>query len=342
MFSSSLHLKSGHRCHADTANVPNSSSTTHNIMHHKKPPQMNVQVTLLTLPSITSRNVTSFDTTTTPFHKNRCDINVKATSVTPSFNSTKRTTPITTCPVVMSSKHENQIYNVKMLIDVNQHSGHDVVSSPMSGIVRIGKQCKITPSNKSTRKKSSMKKNNNLDIPYYFTSMSCVRIDSCTHLKSLSFRVHGNPPVKQRHRIAFRNQSGNLRSNPNCYDANCKFTKQWRNKLQQMLLHVLDMGAECHPCFNDEYTTTKCFGICFTITFCMKRNNKDIVLRDGEYVLRRECPKFPSNKDLDNLVKYIMDALNGIVYKDDKIVTLTISEKSISMNIRKNHIRQFI
>jgi hypothetical protein len=59
--------------------------------------------------------------------------------------------------MMIASKRENKIINVKTLIDVNQLHGasvcHDVVMSPMSGIVGIGKQSKKTPSKNLTRTK---------------------------------------------------------------------------------------------------------------------------------------------------------------------------------------------
>jgi hypothetical protein len=54
-------------------------------------------------------------------------------------------------------------------------------------------------------------------------------------------------------------------------------------------------------------------GICLTAIFHVKGNRKDFILCDGECVLKRVSPKLPCTNDLDNLEKFVMDGMNGIV-----------------------------
>jgi Holliday junction resolvase RusA-like endonuclease len=165
------------------------------------------------------------------------------------------------------------------------------------------------------------------DFPYHVSSMAGVRVGVFQHFQSMSFIIHGNPPVKQRHRVAYRTKSGDIRRKPNCYDATKKFLSLWRQILKDMLLQKLRMGTDCFPCFNDVYMKTNTMGLCLTVTFYIKRNRNDFIICNGKHVLKTISPKFPCNKDLDNLEKFVMDGLNGIIYQDDKVITRTVSDK---------------
>jgi hypothetical protein len=103
---------------------------------------------------------------------------------------------------------------------------------------RIGEQ---TPANEETD--GSLIATRVTDFPYHVSSMSGVSVGVFLHFRSMSFIVHGNPPVKQRHWVALRNKSGDLQCKPNFYDATRKFLSLWRQIIKDMLLQKLGMGT---------------------------------------------------------------------------------------------------
>ena len=69
-------------------------------------------------------------------------------------------------------------------------------------------------------------------------------------------------------------------------------------------------------------------GVYLMVTFYMKRPKKHY--RTGKYadVLKENVPTYHINTpDLDNMTKFVMDACNGILWKDDKQVCVSSQEK---------------
>ena len=57
------------------------------------------------------------------------------------------------------------------------------------------------------------------------------------------------------------------------------------------------------------------------ITFCYKRPASHFRSKNKKKILKDNVPFFKSSKaDLDNLIKFVCDALNGVFYKDDSQV----------------------
>ena len=57
------------------------------------------------------------------------------------------------------------------------------------------------------------------------------------------------------------------------------------------------------------------------ITFCYKRPASHFRSKNKQKTLKDNVPFFKSSKaDLDNLIKFVCDALNGVFYKDDSQV----------------------
>jgi Holliday junction resolvase RusA-like endonuclease len=48
---------------------------------------------------------------------------------------------------------------------------------------------------------------------------------------------------------------------------------------------------------------------------------------DRNGILKPRHHKFPYQRDIDNMVKFIMDAMLGVTYKDDSSVVKIVSEK---------------
>ena len=66
-----------------------------------------------------------------------------------------------------------------------------------------------------------------------------------------------------------------------------------------------------------------------SIHFRFRRPNDHFVnsKRDAA-VVKEDVARFPTMSDLDNLAKFVMDALKGVLYKDDRTIVRLVVEKS--------------
>jgi Endodeoxyribonuclease RusA len=135
--------------------------------------------------------------------------------------------------------------------------------------------------------------------------------------KNLSFVVYGDPPVQQRIKVNSR-----MRMKPVCYDPSAGSKVAWRSLLRRELLQI---GENQFPIFPDGGDNAK--GLMVTMKFHMSRRRADYRTVKGEPVLKVEHQQFPESKDVDNMVKYLMDAMDSVLFSDDKIIVRVIAEK---------------
>ena len=65
-----------------------------------------------------------------------------------------------------------------------------------------------------------------------------------------------------------------------------------------------------------------------TLDFYMPRPRTHLRSRNKEPYLREEAPEMPVSKpDVDNLGKFVLDALNGVAYEDDSQVCILTARK---------------
>jgi Holliday junction resolvase RusA-like endonuclease len=58
------------------------------------------------------------------------------------------------------------------------------------------------------------------------------------------------------------------------------------------------------------------------IRFILPRRRQDVILQDdGSSVLTQTAQTFPRMKDVDNLLKFVMDALQSVLYNNDVTIT---------------------
>ena len=119
----------------------------------------------------------------------------------------------------------------------------------------------------------------------------------------IQFRVNENPKPLKRHRMTLNGQ---------VYDPSAKDKTEWLQKAELF-------RPEAPPSY----------AIKVTLTFFLKRPKSHF--RTGKYskLLKNTAPeKCIQKPDLDNLVKFVLDAMNGTFYLDDsQIVELTCSKK---------------
>jgi Holliday junction resolvase RusA-like endonuclease len=136
-------------------------------------------------------------------------------------------------------------------------------------------------------------------------------------ISKMRFKIHGNPRPLQRHRT----------SRGHMYNPSLKYQKSFLNAYQNLTdddeQHNIDMNIKNG---NDyDYDDTPLFDankyLAITIIFRMKRpkshfiNNKPGLGRIKKKALSQ---LLPIRTDVDNLAKFVLDSMNGVLYEDDK------------------------
>lgn len=128
-------------------------------------------------------------------------------------------------------------------------------------------------------------------------------------MKDIDFAVYGNPVAQKRHRTV---NQGRLKFDP------CKDSKQ--SFLAQCIQHRPDKPID--------------FPVRVDISWYIMRPSGHYGCKKGEKYLKLNAPKHCDKYDRDNLDKFVLDALNGIFWKDDKFVCCGFIEKIWSDNPR--------
>lgn len=146
----------------------------------------------------------------------------------------------------------------------------------------------------------------------------------------ISFVMTGDPPVQQRSRIGFGVKNvagpgpGNPRtwSRPHMYDPSSRQKTDYAKKVQAAMVEY----GLAQPYFNQDAPIT------LEIRFVLPRRLQDWVRHGGNVaVLTPNAQTYPKHKDVDNMLKFTMDALQGVVFLDDTTITKVIVEKMFPM-----------
>ena len=126
----------------------------------------------------------------------------------------------------------------------------------------------------------------------------------------IQLTIQGNPKALKRHRMSWRG------GKPHSYDPSGKDKRDF----------IVQIKAPKSPLKG---------AIKLKATFYMPRPKSHY--RTGKFVsaLKDTAPMWHTGTpDIDNLLKFIMDALNGITYKDDSQIALLYAEKIYDENPR--------
>lgn len=130
--------------------------------------------------------------------------------------------------------------------------------------------------------------------------------------KSLSFVISGDPPVQQRPRINFK------RVFKKVHDPSSLKKKIWKKSLSNALV---DNGVTAFPFFTDEDTDNmQSDGLTIDVVFYVRRRRLDYRSKMGTLFLKDDVQKYPGRKDVDNMLKFVMDASHDVLYDDDKCI----------------------
>jgi Endodeoxyribonuclease RusA len=129
----------------------------------------------------------------------------------------------------------------------------------------------------------------------------------------VSFTVAGDPPIQQRAKIVWKKRPIPVYYNPSRNDK-----VEWSSELKKFLAAN---GCPTLPLFQDDEASSFC-GYAITLVFVCKRRKADYSKpRKGHLpALLSNCHNYPVRKDLDNMIKFVMDAMNKVVYKDDSAI----------------------
>lgn len=136
-------------------------------------------------------------------------------------------------------------------------------------------------------------------------------------ISKMRFKIHGNPRPLQRHRT----------SRGHMYNPSLKYQKSFLNAYQNLIFddeqqhNIDDMNINNDYLYDDTpiFDATKYLAI--TIIFRMKRpkshfiNNKPGL---GRIKKKAQSQLLPIRTDVDNLAKFVLDSMNGVLYEDDK------------------------
>lgn len=118
----------------------------------------------------------------------------------------------------------------------------------------------------------------------------------------LSFRSIGKPMPLKRHRLT---------RGKRMYDPSHQDKKNWMKSVKQY-----------HPIKPLESVLE------LKIIFFFRRPKSHYGTGKNSEILRKNAPKYMNRTpDIDNLVKFYLDAMNGIFFKDDRQIISLISEK---------------
>ena len=141
----------------------------------------------------------------------------------------------------------------------------------------------------------------------------------CDHC--LSFIVKGKPQVQKRPKISFHNK----KSNVIYYDPSSLDKKNWKKNFSDVLLKN-DVKI---PVFGSDPLTNK--GVHLSMEIFIVRPNNDFTIRKGMKLIKTNPHLYPNVKDLDNMIKFYMDAMQDVAYTNDSVVTKLTCSKDFVM-----------
>jgi Holliday junction resolvase RusA-like endonuclease len=136
--------------------------------------------------------------------------------------------------------------------------------------------------------------------------------------KCLSLTSIGDPPVQMRPKIVWR-----IRPVPVYYDPSSRKKISFERSLRAALV---SFGVASFPYFNRE-AIAKTKGLKLTLDLFLHRKKLDYRVVGGVAVLREDCDTFPKKKDVDNMLKFIMDGLHHVIYDNDNVITKVVVTK---------------
>jgi Holliday junction resolvase RusA-like endonuclease len=132
---------------------------------------------------------------------------------------------------------------------------------------------------------------------------------SCDH--SLTFVVEGKAHVQRRPKVSFRNKKAKFIY----YDPSSVDKKNWKTNFNDALI---TNGINV-PVFGSDPRMFK--GIHLSMDIYVSRPKSDYHVVKGIQVIKSNPHLFPNIKDIDNMLKFYMDAMQDVAYSNDNVIT---------------------
>jgi len=133
--------------------------------------------------------------------------------------------------------------------------------------------------------------------------------------KLIEFAVYGDPVALKRHRTVKTKSGQNINYDPSSSDKN---TFAWKAIAQHKPKKPFDEAIRVR------------------FIFYMPRPKSHFGTGKNKSKLKASAPALHTSKpDLDNLVKFVKDALNKIYWKDDSVISSLIARKQYTDDIPK-------
>ena len=143
----------------------------------------------------------------------------------------------------------------------------------------------------------------------------------------VNFKVWTDPPVQLRPKIAGKRitviRKGFAVLKPFLYDPSGEKKNAWKSLLKEELS---GNGVNDFPLF-PKRSTDYSSGLKLVIEFYLPRRKLDYHQNKGSWVLKKIRHFFPHKKDLDNMLKFAMDAMEGVVFENDQAITVIQAAK---------------
>jgi Holliday junction resolvase RusA-like endonuclease len=140
---------------------------------------------------------------------------------------------------------------------------------------------------------------------------------------TLSFVVMGDPFVQKRAKMTYRNTKL-----PIYYDPSNDDKRKWRTSFHTFLSE----GNINLPVFGSDPLHNH--GISLVIDFFISRPAVDYCIQKGEKKMKVSPHLFPNIKDLDNMVKFYMDAMQEVAYNNDNVICQITCSKHFTDEIK--------
>lgn len=137
---------------------------------------------------------------------------------------------------------------------------------------------------------------------------------------SISFVIVGDPIVQQRPKMTYKS-----RKFPIMYDPSRNEKIIFKNAIKQSLIVH---GYNDFPFFKINHTDPfHSKGLYLNVTFYCNRCKDDYRIKSGMLLRKERVHVYPSKKDTDNMLKFVMDGFDNIIYDDDKCIVKITAEK---------------
>jgi Holliday junction resolvase RusA-like endonuclease len=138
---------------------------------------------------------------------------------------------------------------------------------------------------------------------------------------NVNHSIHFDPVPQARHRMTSNFTTDSLQRRPRFYDPSAVQKRMFASAVHRHLGDSFGISVEDYPLTDSS--------VSIDVTFIVSRPDSHFVGGDRDHGVRPDFERTPPTVqgDLDNFLKFFLDAMNGILYSDDRnVVTISASK----------------